>query len=264
MVNLRHSTSLHAIVACAVPDAPVSPGNGQDGAPSPLMEEIDKLEREKSTGKKRGKAKKAMALESLPNKAQPAPEAPAVATDDPDEAFLRAAQATMPDAIARAVQQVLTFEARRPEPDEFFRVHPTQKATVWLVERKFNVRGEGEERFYLVDEAMVRKFIGCKSKVTRYEIRRAISNQDIEFLIPVPIDATLGHAKSMRAYVEKAETTWIKVQSQKTKVVFEEAVNQALVPAYSDVTLAKMIVSAFGEGFIKDENHPIYKAVRGE
>jgi hypothetical protein len=263
MRTLHDYTSL---LAAAPPDTPTSPGgNGQDAAPpSDLMVEVERLEREKSIGKKRDKTKKAIVLEALPNKAQPAPTPPEVAPDDPDEAFLRAAQATMPDAVAKALQQAVTFEARRPESDEFFRVHPSQKAIVWLLERKFNVRGEGEERFYLVDEAMVPEFIGCKSKVTRFEIRRAISNQDIEFIIPVPIDSTLGHAKGMRAYVEKAETTWIKVQAQKSKVVSEDAVNQAPVPAYSSVTLAKMLFSAFGEGFIKDKSHPIYKAVRGE
>jgi hypothetical protein len=142
-------------------------------------------------------------------------------------------------------------------------VHPSEKAILWLLERKFNVRNDGEERYYQVDEGMVPRFLGCKSKVTRYEIRHAVSNQGIEFLIPVPIDATLGHAKAIRAYVEKAEKTWIKVAPRKSTVDTEDALNQAPVPQYS-AKLARMIVSAFGEGRIQDEGHPIYKAVRGE
>jgi hypothetical protein len=131
------------------------------------------------------------------------------------------------------------------------------------LERKFHVRGEDEERFYQVDEVMVPKFLASKSKVTRFLIRRAVSNTGIEFLIPVPIDTALGHAKGMRAYTEQAETTWIKTFTQKSKVSFEEGLNQEQMPEYSAVSLARMIVSAFGESRIQDESHPIYKAVRG-
>jgi hypothetical protein len=253
------------MVAAAAPDTPVSPdGNGQDTASPDLMAEIAKLEREQKAGRKRGARASNLNIDALPNKAKPAPPPPPVAEDDPDESILRSMQASSPEVLAKVLQQTVNFEARRPEADEFFRTHPTQKSTLWLLERKFNVRGADEERFYQVDEHMVPKLIGCKSKVARFEIRRAISNQGIEFLIPVPLDTTLGHAKGMRAYVEKAETTWIKVVSQKSKVVFEEGVNQELVPEYSTASLARMIVSAFGEGRIQSEDHPIYKAVRGE
>jgi hypothetical protein len=242
-------------------------GNGvEQDSPPDLMAEVNKLEREHAAGKKSGKRQATVIdIGVLPGKAQPAPPPPPVAEEDPDLAIMRSMQATMPEAAAKAMQQAASYEARRPESDEYFRVSPdpAHRTIVWLLERKFHVRSEDEEHYYQVDETMVGKFLGHKSKVTRYELRHAINKMGVAWILPVPLDSSLGHAKGVRAYVEKAETTWIKVFTSKSKVDWEAAGNQDLSPEYT-ASFPRMVVSAFGEGRIQSEDHPIYKAVCGE
>jgi len=215
---------------------------------------------------KNAKAEKVIDPEALPDETQPAPDMSAAAQVDEDEEWLRARNAQTMKGAPPVSDSVLavTFEVRKPTEDEFFRVHPLQQTVAWLLERKFKVRDADEKPFYLVNENLVDRLVSeVKCKVRRYMMRRAVNRQGEEFLIAVPTDSNLGHAPDMRAYVETAETQWIKVLTERRGCKWEPGDDQKLAPAYSAISLARMIRLAFRDAEINSMNDEIVKKLRG-
>jgi hypothetical protein len=115
-----------------------------------------------------------------------------------------------------------------------------------------------------VNENIVDRLVSeVKCKVRRYIMRRAVNRQGEEFLIAVPPDSDLGHARSIRQYVETATKQWIKVLTERRGCKWEPGDDKKLAPAFSPVSLAKMLRLAFIDAEINSMDEEIVKKLRG-
>jgi hypothetical protein len=215
--------------------------------------------------KKRRTERKPITADELPDKTEPAPQFGALPDDHEAIEWMRARNANTAKMAAVPSSAVLpvTYELRRPEDGEFFRVHPTQQCYVWLHERKYKVRSQDEKPFYLVDEGLVPKFRELRLNITRFLIMRAVSMTQVEFLIPVPVDSNLGHAPSIRQYVETAKMQWIRVVTEKKGCSSQPADNQDALPVFHPVIIERMIMLTFVGAHIQSENDEMMKVLRG-
>jgi hypothetical protein len=154
-------------------------------------------------------------------------------------------------------KQLLHVPARKPRPQEFFRVHPDPAMSIVIN----GLYDDDERENYVVlpgAEELVKRFVKPVQLVV------CVNRQGSLFVWPVPLPASdrrggNSWATSARAGMEMAKTKWISLRSDMDARAYEAEVAKGSLPepVWPDKTLPEILRLAYGKGKIIDSiDHP--------
>ena len=159
---------------------------------------------------------------------------------------------------------ITTIPVRKPKKQAFVRCNSADanRAECGLLTI------EGDDRPYIVYPEIAHL---AGNELKTVQLRLAIDRQGNNFLWPVPLPPTDGpentYNQSHRQIADLAETTWLRMSSNRTIAAYEavEAVGDIPEPVWPELSLAEMIEIAFGKShLIADRDHPALRKLRGE
>jgi hypothetical protein len=159
---------------------------------------------------------------------------------------------------------ITTVPVRKPNPQEFIRVHPSPeyRAVLALVELK------DDREFYLLTPDIARELPGEFVSVMLFT---AINRQGVIFLWPVKLPPSKGRVmewhRSAQEAAELAMTRWIKVVANMglgAYEIFEAASNKPDPGWPSDlVRYRELLRIGFRDRLVDRFDHPLIKRLRG-
>jgi hypothetical protein len=173
-------------------------------------------------------------------------------------------QSYLVDCMAQAL--LVGVALRKPEADEFFRVHPAKEyrlGPVAIVASPFTQdRGQ-----YVIDPILAQR---AKAKHRICILRVCINLSEAIFLWPVPIPGAGGsppidwHITAVRA-VEKAELQWIKLVTDRAagNYVPYPARGEIAEPIWPKTPPVELFRTALRDRHIVSEDHPVYRRLQG-
>ena len=176
---------------------------------------------------------------------------------------LDALRLTNPADTAVAKKHLLTVPVRKPNRQEFVRVHPED---AWRLQTATLVTAEDRKTFLVAPELwpLLPGDLAPTLLVT------AINRQGVVFLWPLKLPSSDGrasdwHVSALEA-ANLASSKWVKVVANMSLGGYDvfEAQGELDEPEWPDVTFLRLIELAFKDGFIRDENHPVLRRLRGE
>ncbi|OYT27979.1 hypothetical protein B6U98_05845 [Thermoplasmatales archaeon ex4572_165] len=155
---------------------------------------------------------------------------------------------------------ISTIPVKKPNSQQFFRIHPTMEILVNVIEWK------DEGTFYLIDYIMAQTLV---EQTKRVILHVGIFLNGNPFLFPVPQPDERGNwnswHKSRSRVVVEAKENWVRIQSDKSiggyQVILAEG--NIVDPKWPDLTIEQYLSTAFTDAIINDENHSIVKQLRG-
>jgi hypothetical protein len=157
---------------------------------------------------------------------------------------------------------ITTVPVRRPNPQDFVRVHPSPK-----YRDNFAVIDLKEDREdYLVRPEIIPELAG---EITYKTIFTAVNRQGICFLWPVrypsPDDRRNDWARSMREAAELGMARWVRMKSNRDLGAYEvfEAESVMAEPVWPELSFQQLIKTAFRDRIIAETNHPVIRRLRG-
>lgn len=188
---------------------------------------------------------------------------PVAAPVDPfDVEALKAA----PPTVSAAEHVLVSVAARRPNRQEFFRVHPDPAYRVDATVLEYE--GVDGRQIYFIPPAM-RSYVPEEAKAVR--IFTCVSKQGVLFLWPAKLPSADGMGRSWHesalAIAEKAEGQWVKMVGNRLAGAYEAFVaNGDLgLPQWPTEPLGDLLRKAFsGERLIDSPDHDVLRALRGE
>jgi hypothetical protein len=157
---------------------------------------------------------------------------------------------------------ITTVPTRRPNPQDFVRVHPSPK-----YRDNFAVIDLKEDREdYLVRPEIIPELA---TEIVYKTIYTAINRQGVCFLWPVrypsPDDRRNDWARSLREGAELAMGGWVRIKANRDLGAYEtwEAESMMAEPVWPDLSFQQLIKTAFRDRIIADINHPVIKRLRG-
>jgi hypothetical protein len=167
-------------------------------------------------------------------------------------------------AETAGVKKLLTtVPVRKPNPQDFVRVHPSPeyRGTFAVIELK------DEREIYMVTPEVARELPGEFSTVVLYT---AINRQGVLFLWPVKLPGPDGKQlewhRSAAEGAELAMKHWIRVKANISLGAYEffQAESAISDPAWPDLSYQEILRIAFKVRFVDDSiNHPVVKRLRG-
>jgi hypothetical protein len=160
-------------------------------------------------------------------------------------------------------KHLMTVPVRKPNPQEFVRVHPDagMRANFPLIELK----EEREE--YIVAKELVPELVGEFARKTLYT---TISRQGVVLLWPVRLPDDDGRKesewhRSAREAAELAMMGWIRCKANLSLGAYEVFKAQGCIsePAWPDLNFNQIIRIAFRDRLITSLDHPAIKRLRG-
>jgi hypothetical protein len=186
---------------------------------------------------------------------------PTVAPDPFDVDALRLDQSFVQSAGVRKL--VTTIPVRKPNPQDWIRVHPdgSYRVTCALIELK-----DSREHFLLRPE-MAHEL---ETELYRAVIYTVINRQGTVHLWPIRIPAPDGRANewhvSGHSAAEMAMTTWIRVKANMNLRAneIETTINPIPDPTWPDLPFKELLRIAFKNGRLIDNlDHPVVRQLRG-
>ena len=182
------------------------------------------------------------------------------AADPFDLAALRLDQSFVQAAGAQKL--LLTVPVRKPNRQDFCRVHPgvEYRENFAVVELK------DDREVYLLLPNVARNLIGEFAMVTLYT---AINRQGVVFLWPVKLPGTDGKIiawhTSAAAAAELAMARWARVTANMSLGAYETFVATATIPdpEWPQYTYKELLRVAFKDRLVADLDHPLVKRLRG-
>lgn len=157
-------------------------------------------------------------------------------------------------------REITTIPAKRPNAQQYFRIHPDQEVLVDLLEWK------EENDLYLVRQDAIPLLFGLTKRCTLYVGMYLSGNP---FLFPVPQPDERGkwnqwHASANRVALAAREK-WVRAQPDKSinGYVIYAAEGNIAEPEWPNKTLAEYLSIAFQDKIISDGDHPLVKQLRG-
>jgi hypothetical protein len=155
-----------------------------------------------------------------------------------------------------------TVPVRKPNPQDFVRVHPHQdyRANVALLELR------DDREVYLLTPAMAQELPGEFFMAT---IFTCINRQNVLTLWPVRLPAPDGRQlewhRSAALAAERAMTQWVRIRANMSLGAYEIDVASVThsEPTWPDVTLQDIIPIAFRDRLIDRLTHPVVQRLRG-
>jgi hypothetical protein len=194
------------------------------------------------------------------NPSETTPEASAVPPDPFDLDFLRF-DPSLTEGIG--VRKVLnTVPVRKPNPQDFVRVHPDPAYRLPLA--VIELRDDRE--IYLLPPPVAAQLPGEYIMVTLY---LAINRQGVLFLWPVKLPGSDGkimvwHTSAADA-AELGMKRWIRVKADMSLGAYQvyEAAATIPDPVWPDLTYQEILKIAFRDRYITGLDHPVVKRLRG-
>jgi hypothetical protein len=155
-----------------------------------------------------------------------------------------------------------TVPARRPNPQDFVRVH---RASEYRMDVAMIVLKDDREDF-LVRPEILPDLIG---EIVYQTIFTAINRQGVAFLwpvrLPAPDDRQSEWWRSAREAAERAMETWLRVKANTGLGAYEITVATAEMaePVWPDVSFQELIRIAYRDRMITSLDHPVVKRLRG-
>jgi hypothetical protein len=163
---------------------------------------------------------------------------------------------------AGAKKLLTTVPVRKPNPQDFVRVHPDPKyhMAVAVIELK------DDSQFYLLRPEVAQQLPGEYVSVVFYT---TINRQGVVHLWPARLPAPDGrinewHRSAMEA-AEKAMTRWVRVKANMSLGAYEifEAVSTISDPTWPEYSFHQLLEIAFRDRLITNLDHPVIKRLRG-
>jgi hypothetical protein len=157
-------------------------------------------------------------------------------------------------------KEVTKIPVTRPNSQIFFRIHPTLEIPVYLVEWK-----EENERYLVHKNAL--QFLENEAKLNLLYLGMLQSGNP--FFYPIPQRDEKGRWNSWHessfSVVKKAKEKWVREIPEKsingyTVVV---AISNLPEPGWPEKPLDELVLIAFRERIIMDENHTLIKQLKG-
>ena len=190
---------------------------------------------------------------------------PTPATPAPDPFDLASLRLNPSFLETAGVKKLLTtVPARKPSPQEFFRVHPAPefRENFALIDLKDDCED------YLVLQKLVPELIG---EVVYKTIFTAINRQGVVFLwairLPAP-DARRSDnwARSAREAAEFATGQWVRVKSNMSLGAYEITVADSFMaePNWPDLSFQELLRIAYRDRMVTSLEHAVVKRLRGQ
>jgi hypothetical protein len=187
---------------------------------------------------------------------------PTVTPPDPfDIASLRLNPSFLETAGVKKL--LTTVPARKPNPQDFIRVHPSP-----AYRENFAVIDLKDDREdFLVVPALVPELLG---EVIYKTIYTAINRQGIVFLWGVrlssPDDRKNEWHKSAREAAELAMTEWVRVKSNMSLGAYEMTVSDKPIaePEWPELSFQELLRIAYRDRIIATCDHAVIKRLRGQ
>ena len=166
-------------------------------------------------------------------------------------------------ALADVKPILATVPARKPNKQDYVRVHPSEdyQLTTALLELK------EERETYLVAPDLRHELFGELVPVT---IFTAINRQGVVFLWPCRLPDETGrsnswHESALEA-VERAKSTWTRIAADMSLGAYRiwEAGGDLPEPEWPEQSLRDLLSIAFKDRYIDSLDHPVLKRLRGE
>jgi hypothetical protein len=182
-------------------------------------------------------------------------------TADPfDLANLRLDQSFVESAGVKKL--LTTIPVRKPNPQDFIRVHPAEeyRAALAIIELK------DDREIYLVSPAIARELPG---EFVMANVFTAINRQGVVFLWPVRLPASDGrvlewHRSAVEA-AERAMSRWTRVKANISLGAYEmfEASSSIPDPEWPDLPFQELLRIGFRDRLIDRLDHAVIKRLRG-
>jgi hypothetical protein len=183
----------------------------------------------------------------------------------PDDPFADLSKLRLDQSFVEAagVKKVLTtIPVRRPNPQDFVRVHPDPeyRAPLAIIE----VRDDRE--IYLVPPHIATELQGEFVMATLYT---TISRQGVVYLWPVKLPAADGRVnewhRSAAEAAEMAMKKWVRVKPNMSLGAYEIFQSQGIIPEPEWPTLpyTELLRIGFRDKYVGDLSHPLIKRLRG-
>ena len=154
-----------------------------------------------------------------------------------------------------------TVPVRKPNRQEFFRVHPDWMFQTQVLELK------EENETYLVGRPLWDELIG---ELTPRAIFAVMNRQGVFFLWPARLPRDDGRkdawAGSALNAASKAKTHWIRLVANMSLGAYDifQAPSTLADPVWPEEKFEQLLDLAFKDMLIKDMSHPVVRRLRGE
>jgi hypothetical protein len=156
-----------------------------------------------------------------------------------------------------------TVPARRPNPQDFVRVHsaPEYRADFAMIDLK------DDREDFLVRPEILPELTG---EVVFKTIFTAINRQGVVFLwpvrLPAPDDRRNDWARSAREAAEMAMSRWVRMKSNRSLGAYEITVaeSQMAEPEWPTLSFQELIRIAYRDRMISSRDHAVIKRLRGQ
>ena len=157
---------------------------------------------------------------------------------------------------------LLTVPVRKPNPQEFVRVHPDAeyRADFPMIELK-----DDREEF-IVGRHLVGELA---SEIVLKTLFTAINRQGVVFLWPVRLPDPEGRQmewrRSMREAAEIGTSQWVRMKANMSLGAYEMSVAESAMaePVWPEASFQDLIKIAFRDRLITNTDHPVIKRLRG-
>jgi hypothetical protein len=188
--------------------------------------------------------------------------APTAAPPDPfDIASLRLNSSFLETAGVKRL--LTTVPARRPSPQDFFRVHPAPEYRENFA--MIDLKDDRED--YLVRPEIFQELAG---EVVFKTVFTAINRQGVVFLWPVRLPApddrkTSAWSQSAREAAEMAMARWVRMRSNMNLGAYEIAVAEGVMadPIWPELSFQELVRIAYRDRMVTTTDHPVVKRLRG-
>ena len=164
--------------------------------------------------------------------------------------------------LAGVKKAIITIPVRRPNRQEFIRVHPGED---WRFQTAVLELKE-ERETYLVDNSLWSEF---SSEIIPKVLFATINRQNVLALWPVRLPAENGRLDpwnlSALYAAEIAEAQWIRLVANMSLGAYEVFTAQTELPdpEWPEISLKDILNIAFKDKFIRSTDHPVIQRLRG-
>jgi hypothetical protein len=164
--------------------------------------------------------------------------------------------------LAAVKKRIITVPMRRPNKQEYFRVHPDPDwsfATMLLEDKE-------DRQTYVVAKPL---WADYDAELRIVQIFTAVSRQGVIFLLPVPLPGSDGKLnpwhRSLMDAVQLARDQWIRINANMELGGYDCLIPEGDIPdpVWPDIPFAELLKIAFRDRYITTNDHPVLRKIRG-
>ena len=157
-------------------------------------------------------------------------------------------------------REVTTIPARKPNSQQFFRIHPSEEVTVNVI------NWEEDGTLYLVRKDALPYLFGL-TKVVKLYLGMLYTGNPFLYPVQQPDDKGVWNQwhRSQSKIVLQAKEQWVRAQPERSINGYVAYIAEGKLPdpEWPDKTMAEILSTAFADAIINSADHPIVKSVKG-